>query len=100
MGVARLVHSSLKPLSAEAKRKGVRGKGGDGGVDIKKDKGKWVEKKNKCVIGFGARERERERETERDDNSMKMVIFKRESPTNRKYNIILNRMSQICLCQK
>lgn len=34
---------SLKPLSAEAKRKRARGGGRRcGGVGIKKDKGKWV----------------------------------------------------------
>lgn len=44
-GVARVVRPSLKPLSAEAKRKRARGRealGWRGGVGIKKDKGKWV----------------------------------------------------------
>lgn len=42
-----MVHSSLKPLSAEAKRKRVEGeKGRRRGVGIKKkDKRKWVEEK-------------------------------------------------------
>lgn len=35
-GVAHVVHPSLKPLSAEAKRKRTRGKGGDGEVGIKR----------------------------------------------------------------
>lgn len=38
-GVAHMVHPSLKPLSAEAKRKMARGKGGDGEVGIEKIKG-------------------------------------------------------------
>lgn len=41
-----MVRSSLKPLSAEAKRKRVEGeKGRRRGVGIKKDKRKWVEEK-------------------------------------------------------
>lgn len=40
-----MVLSSLKPLSAEAKRKRVGEEREARGVGIKKDKGKWVEEK-------------------------------------------------------
>lgn len=47
-GVAHMVHPSLKPLSAEAKRKRTRGKGGDGEVGIKKIKGSGWDRKQMC----------------------------------------------------
>lgn len=43
-GVARVVHPSLKPLSAEAKRT-RRGEGSRRGGGYRKDKGKWVGRK-------------------------------------------------------
>ena len=42
-GVARVVHPSLKPLSAEAQRKRTRGKGGEVGMKKIKASG-WVGK--------------------------------------------------------
>lgn len=48
MGVAHVIHPSLKPLSAEAKRKRARGKGGDGEVGIKKIKGSGRDGKQMC----------------------------------------------------
>ena len=47
-GVAHVVHPSLKPLSAEAKRKRTRGKGGSGEVGIKKIKGSGWDRKQMC----------------------------------------------------
>lgn len=45
-GVARVVHPSLKLLSAEAKRKRRRrGEGSRRGGGYRKDKGKWVGRK-------------------------------------------------------
>lgn len=49
-GVARVVHPSLKPVSAEAERKRTRGKGGGGGgeVGMKKIKGSGWDGKQMC----------------------------------------------------
>lgn len=47
-GVARVVRPSLKPLSAEAKRKRTRGKGGDGEVGVEKIKGSGRDRKQMC----------------------------------------------------
>lgn len=47
-GVAHMVHPPLKPLSAEAKRKRTRGKGGDREVGIKKIKGSGWDRKQMC----------------------------------------------------